>query len=473
MNEVEPQSKKTLWIIIAAIVIAILLGVLFFVTTKKDSADGSRTFFGNLFGTGQGGEDTPRPVVAGGNGEGGGESEMGTTQGRTQLFRQLASIPVAGGVAIVRDGKPFVRYVARETGYVFEVDPMDAATTELTNTFIPRVYEALWVNGGNSVVLRYLTQDPLSLKDVIKTYLTHLNLPIASTSSPTNMLGSLKGEFLPDNISAVSISPDGSLLFYLRPVSDGVSGTTVTLQTMAAKEVLRHSFSEWLPQIMNDGSIILTTKPSANVHGFAYHYTPLNKKLTRLIREKNALTTNSEARGTRILYSQNVSGNTVLGLYDKSGFSSEEGVITHEAAVPLATLPEKCAWSIQGMRIYCGSFSTTPRAQIPDEWYQGVLSFNDTFWRVESNTSEITFIADPTKYPETNGQSFDVFTPFIALGEEYFYFVNKKDSSLWAMVIENSLGEIQPDAMPVVQPEEAGDAAGSLNINNSTSNSGR
>jgi hypothetical protein len=180
-----------------------------------------------------------------------------------------------------------------------------------------------------------------------------------------------------------------------------------------------------------------------------------------LIREKNALTTNGEAQGTRILYGQNVSGNTVLSLYDKVGFGSEEGVIAHEAAIPLATLPEKCAWSTQGMRIYCGAFSTTPRAQIPDEWYQGVLSFDDTFWRVQSNTSEISFIADPTKQPETNGQSFDVFVPFIALGEEYFYFVNKKDSTLWSMVIENTLDETQADVVPVVSPEEASDAAGS------------
>lgn len=468
MNE-EQQSKKTLWIIIAVIVAILLAALYFFMVVQKDTTDGSRTFFGNLFGTGQE-EDIPRNRIEDTGTENTGEEGVAEMQ-QTQLFRQLANIQVAGGVAISRDGKPFVRYVARESGHVFEVDPSDGATTELTNTTIPRVYEALWVAGGNSVVLRYLTQDPLSLKDVIKTYLAHLDLPIASTSSDPVLLGSLKGEFLPDNISSASISPDGKLLFYLLPVSDGVSGTTVTLSTMAAKEVLRHSFSEWLPQIQNDGTIILTTKPSANVHGFAYLYNPTGRKLTRLIREKNALTTNTEPLGTRILYSQNISGNTVLGLYDKTGFGSEEGVIEHEANVPLATLPEKCAWSLQ-MRIYCGAFSTTPRAQIPDEWYQGVLSFNDTFWRIESNTSEIAFIVDPTKQPETNGQSFDVFTPFVALGEEYFYFVNKKDSTLWSMAIQNTSGQTPVDTTPI-QPEEAGDAAGSLNIQNSTSNGGK
>lgn len=457
MNEDQTQSKRTLWIVIAVIVIMLLGVVFFFMTSKNDSTEGSRTFFGNLFGVGQE-EDIPRTRIDETDIDSGSEEGVPAAE-LTPLFRQLANTQVAGAVAITREGSPLVRYVARENGHVYEVDPIDGTTIELTNTTIPRVYEALWLPGGNSVVLRYLTQDPLTLKDIIKTYLAHLDLPIASTSSDVTLLGSLKGEFLPDNITAVSLSPDGKLLFYLRPVSDGISGTTVTLKTMAAKEVLRHSFSEWLPQIMDDGSIILTTKPSANVHGFAYLYTPLNKKLTRLIREKNGLTTNTEARGTRILYGHNVSGNTVLGLYDKGGFGSEEGVVEHEAVVPLATLPEKCAWSLN-MRLYCGAFSTTPRAQIPDEWYQGTLSFNDTFWRVESNTSEIAFIVDPTKQPETNGQSFDVYNPFVALAEEYFYFINKKDSTLWSMAIINNVA-VTDTEIPPPAPEEASDAAGS------------
>lgn len=465
MNEDQQQSKKMLWIIIATIVV-ILLGVLyFFMATRKDSPLGSQTFFGNLFGSGVE-EDIPRNRIeeTATENDRGGDGEVVAEQ--TQLFRQLANIQVAGAVAIVRDGKPFVRYVARETGHVFEVDPSDGTTVELTLTTIPRVYEALWVNGGNSVVLRYLTQNPLSLKDIIKTYLAHLDLPVASSGGATTtpvLLGSLKGEFLPDNISALSLSPDGKLLFYLLPVNDGVSGTIVTLKTMVAKEVLRHPFSEWLPQLLSDGNIILTTKPSANVRGFAYHYNSVNKKLTRLIREKDGLTTNSEAYGARILYSHNVAGNTALGLYDKVGFGSEEGTVNHEANVPLATLPEKCAWGTQGVRIYCGAFGTSPRAQIPDEWYQGVLSFNDTFWQVQSDTSEITFLADPTKYPETNGQSFDVFTPFVALGEEYFYFTNKKDSTLWSMSLQNNLTGTDVNATPPPAPEEAGDAAGSTN----------
>lgn len=470
MNEDQPQSKKILWIIIAIFVAILLAALYFFMVIRTDTEGGSRTFFGNLFGSGQE-EDTLRTGIVGTGSDGSEGDGSGGAVTRTPLFRQLANIPVAGGVAIIKDGRPSVRYVARETGHVFEVNPADGATTELTNTTIPRVYEALWVNGGNSVVLRYLAQNPLTLKDSIKTYLAHLELPIA-TSSSASMLGSLKGEFLPDNITALSISPNGKLLFYLLPVSDGVSGTTVTIATRAAKEVLRHSFSEWLPQILNDGNIVLTTKPSADVHGFAYLYTPTNKKLTRLVREKNALTTNTEARGVRMLYSQNIAGNTVLGLYDNAGFGSEEGVVNHEANVPLATLPEKCAWSNEGMRLYCGAFTSTPRAQIPDEWYQGVLSFNDTFWRVTSDTSEITFIADPTTQPETNGQAFDVFMPFIAVDEEYFYFVNKKDSTLWAMIIKGDEAEEGVEMTPPT-PEEAGDAAGSMNTTSNPSYRGK
>lgn len=457
MNE-EQSSKKKLWIILAITLIVILLCGLyyFFVMRPKTATDtASRPSFGNVTDITQpstnGGEGVPTTPLPDGE-------STGANNENEPLFRQLANIPVAGAVAILRDGKPYVRYVARENGHVFEVDPETGASTELTNTTIPRIYEALWATGGNSVVLRYLTQDPLSRKDVIKTYLARLALPI-SGGSTTPSLGSLKGSFLPDNLTEVSISPNGTQLFYLLPVADGVSGTIVTLANMAAKEVLRNSFSEWLPQLLNDGTIILTTKPSSEVHGFSYLYNPKDKTLTRLIREKNALTTLGESRGTRVLYSENVLGNTTLGLYDKKGFNLDEGLIGHESTIPLATLAEKCVWSKNRTHLYCGAFTSTPRnAAIPDDWYQGTQSFVDTFWLINTNSSEITFLADPQKSIQ---QKFDVKNPFMGTDEAYLYFTNKKDSTLWSLRVQKQITTVVANTAKTLTPEELKDAEGS------------
>jgi hypothetical protein len=463
MNE-ENSSKKIIWIILGIIVfLLIAFGVYYFIFRKSaDTGTGPQSLFGGLVTSGietsgSTGGDVEKTPVPGSNLSGGSGTE------EEPLFRQLSTIPIAGAIAIERGGKSYVRYVARENGHVFEVDPKTGSSIELTNTLIPRIYEAYWVKGGNSVLLRYLTQDQLSRRDIIKTYLTHLDLPTENNSGAAvpGALGSLRGEFLPNDISAVSISPNGTHLFYLEPIAEGVSGKIITLATMATKEIFRNSFSEWLPQLLDNGNVILTTKPSTNVPGFSYLYNPANKTLTRIIREKNALTTLSERGGSRILYSENLTGNTMLGFYDKQGVSAEEGVVSHESPIPLATLPEKCVWSKNTTLLYCGAFTSTPRAQIPDDWYQGVLSFADSFWLIDTNTIEITFLADPKKSIQ---KEFDVFMPFIGNDEHYFFFTNKKDNTLWEMRLVNTVAQTAAEAMPGLTPDELRDAQGSVSV---------
>ncbi len=473
MDEELTSSKKP-WIIIGVVLVLLLgIGLYFFFSRAKGGTDTGTSSSSSLFGFL--GTDTPRPTgteITPGNSDTQNNTQN-TTPGEEPLFRHLANIPVAGATAVVHDGKTYVRYIARENGYVYEVDPQTGASTQLTNTTIPRIYEAFWGNSGNSVVIRYLTRDQLSRQDVIKTRLTDLALPVADPNgTSTSALGSLTGsgnDFLPDNISTVSISPDGTHLFYLLPVTDGVSGTSVSIATRAAKEVLRSSFSEWLPQILNNGTIILTTKASASVPGFSYLYNPLDKTFSRLVREKDGLTTLAEQNGKRLIYSENISGNTTLSLYDTKGFESDEGDVVHTEPLQLATIPEKCAWSNNSVRIYCGAFTSTPRVEIPDSWYQGVVSFSDTFWTINTDTSEITFLSDPVK-ENSAGHTFDVFMPFTGGDENHFFFVDKNDATLWSMHIIKSkfIASDEPSTQagnaPILTPDELKDAAGSSGL---------
>ena len=416
---------------------------------------------------GSSGADIPRPTSTsiknvGGDSANGTVTNSGDTS--EPLFRQLTTIQVAGGVAVVRGGVAMVRYMARENGFVYDVDPKTGRTVQLTNTTIPRVYEAYFANLGNTVIFRYLKHDDLARKDVIKTQIADLVLPIDMSASTTGSL-SLSETHLPDNISAVSISPNGSRMFYLLPVSDGISGTVVNVTTKTGVEVLRNSFSEWLPQMLDSGNVTLTTKASFNAVGYSYLYDTNKKTLTRLLREKNALTTLAAPAGERMLYSENILGVTNLGLYDQKGFAQDEGEISHTASLQLATLPEKCVWSGNRIRAYCGAFASTPNAQIPDEWYQGALVFSDTFWTTDTDLADLVFLADPKKEA---GKTFDVFIPFIDKSEDHFFFVDKNDSTLWSMRLERSkytnvdeLPFTASSTLPTLTPEETRDAVGS------------
>lgn len=464
MLEEENKSGITKWVIAIVVIVLLLIGgVVLLMTLGKDTEVAKS--IGKVLPFGELSPETPRtgfegtPGGDGGTGENNGNGVGGSNTLAEPMFRQLTNSQIAGATTLVRDGKTYVRYVLRENGHVYEIDTTTWVVVELTNTVVPRVYEAFFGNNGNTVVLRYIKLDQLTRQDVIKTFLADLVLPEAGAQG----IGKLTGRELLDNISSVSVSPDGSLLFFLLPIAEGVSGSMMYLTTgEEPREVLRNTFSEWLPQVLNNRMIVLTTKASANVPGFAYLYNPTTKALTRIVREKNGLTTLANGDGTQVLYSENIGNNATLGLYSSKGFPSDEGAIIHESPVPLTTLPEKCAWGrIKTSLLYCGSFESTARSKIPDEWYQGVLKLKDIFyWTVNSTTLEIALLAESQKEVK---KDFDVFMPFVGSDDTMFFFTDKNTGFLWMMrIVPKANTGVEETLVLPPPPEEASDAGGVL-----------
>src|SRR3989338_2000575 len=469
------SSKKRLWVGLAIFFFLLLAGgiIWYFFGGTKAGDDAQ-----NLFPFGapsEGGDtrtnaDTDRHEIGGE--EGGGEGAEAE-----RLFRQLANVPIAGAYALERGGEQYVRYIERETGHAYEVPIESGESRQLTVTTIPRVAIADWADNGNAVVLRYLEEEQYTGREIIKTNLgrlpvdsasvaasakeaskTRADLSSSSASSSSlenpyavgvgmgDFAGPLTIEFLPDNIVALSVADDGKDLFYLLKKGGETSGSIVNLSTRVTKEVFRHSFSECTPQLLNDDTIILTTKPSGAVPGFSYLYDPRTKALTRLVREKDGLTTFGNSTGSRLLFGENIAGNTTLNAYNSKGFAGDEGTVFHEQSLPLATLPEKCAWLKDGVRVLCGAFITTPRG-IPDLWYQGSFFFDDTFWSVDVDSGEISYLADPK---EEVGQAFDIINPMLSKNDAYFIFINKRDSMLWALRIlqKTPPTDLSPEELP-------------------------
>lgn len=461
MEQEEQRSKIWLWITLAVVLVLILVFA-YFLTLGKSSPVG--VSIGKVLPFGQLGEETTRDPITGGTGNdprnpdfiGGVAVDAPET-----IFRQLTTRAVSGAYPVAVGNDQHMRFIERETGHAFEVRIKDGATRQLTNTTIPRIYEAIWGFGGNAVILRYLEEDSLSRKDVIKTNLAYLSLPSAST---TDAIGSMIIDFLPDNITAVTMSPNGKNLFYMLKTSDGVSGSIVDLQTKNTKEVFRNAFSEWLPELLDSGDIILSTKPSGQVPGHAYLYSPVSKKIERMVRNKNGLTTKGNSTGSRIFFAENVARSLIFGVYDKKGFAGDEGEVRYENILSITTLPEKCAWKSSGISAICAAFTGLPSKLIPDDWYQGTFPFDDTFWSINTNTDEIAYLADPI---DETKQEFDVIQPLLSLDEHYFVFVNKTDSTLWSMRIVEPVSEVIVDAPivipPDLSPEELKDAQSSIN----------
>src|SRR3989338_1849501 len=111
------------------------------------------------------------------------------------ILRQLSKVPIAGSVLGNRSGEPIARYVERATGNVYEIEADGEGEKRLTNTTIPKVYEAIWSKSGTALVARYAREGSETIESFS-----------GKVSSGTGTEGELQGTFLQRNILDLAAS---------------------------------------------------------------------------------------------------------------------------------------------------------------------------------------------------------------------------------------------------------------------------
>jgi hypothetical protein len=314
---------------------------------------------------------------------------------------------------------PALRYVARTNGNIYETFADSINELQFSTTVVPKVHESFFGNNGNSVLMRYLNTDGATIDTFAGT------LPTELLGGDTTSNTQVKGSFLPENITDMSVSSDGSKIFYLLNVNTGDSVVGITSGLLGDKKVqiFDSPFTEWLSQWPSAKMITLTTKPSSLVPGYMYMINPDTKNLTRVLGGINGLTTLTSPDGKSVLYA---GGNLSLDIYNIS-----TGNVT---PVSVRTMPEKCVWGSASTTVYCAVPKAIGNATYPDDWYKGEVSFSDDFWKIDAASGTGTMIFDPTTI--RGGQSIDGIKLALDTGEKYLFFVNKKDSYLWELSLQ-------------------------------------
>ncbi len=309
---------------------------------------------------------------------------------------------------------PALRYVERATGNIYQTFADKIAERKFSTTVIPKIYEALFGNHGNSVIMRYLKGDQRTVETFVG------NLPPEVLGGDTTEDNEVKGSFLPENISDISLSPDTGSLFYIFESGDGIVGDTVNLTTNKKTQVVDSPFTEWLSAWPNSSMITLTTKPASFVPGYMYKVNLGKTGLLQVMGNISGLTTLGSPDGKLVLYTDN---NLSLSVYN----------ISTKGSVPLGvrTLPEKCVWGKASDVVYCAVPKFVPPGSYPDSWYQGEVSFADQIWKVDITTGNAALIIDPAIV--NGGEEIDGTKLMLDDGGKYLFFVNKKDSFLWEL----------------------------------------
>lgn len=342
------------------------------------------------------------------------------------ILRQISSAPVAGAIAtttLVSDTSTttlmratVVRYMDRATGNTYDTRVDTMRQTRVSNTTIPKVYEALWGNGAETVIARYLKEDNATIETFIGKILAN---------AEEDREGTIRGYFLPNDIFTIAASPDKSKLFYMTKNSAGATGVLAPLNGEKETVLFASPFSEWAAQWTTPENIFLTTKASSYVPGYLYSISAKKAGgLTKILGGVSGLTTLGNGTETKILYSGSTRGGFLLNLYETKTKTGKN--------ISLSTLPEKCAWGKDNVSVFCAVPVIIPRASYPDEWYQGVMSFSDRFWKIDTDTGAAFFLGNPE---ELGAGAIDAISPFLSDDEHYLFFTNKKDMALWVLEV--------------------------------------
>lgn len=309
-----------------------------------------------------------------------------------------------------------VRYVDRATGNIYQTFLDTLSEKRISDTTLPKIYEAYFGNNGKNVLLRLLEDDNAT----IATYAGQL--PDITETGDSAL--ATKGGFLERNIKNITLSPDNTKFFYLLPTEQNTVGIIADLSGSSRSQVFSSAFTEWLPEWVSDRIIALTTKPSALVPGYLYTIDIKTKETKKVLGDIRGLTTLYSPNGKKVLYSETTGNGSsfTLSLYDTNTKQS--------AAIGIDTLPEKCVWASDNKTIYCAIPTTITPGQYPDIWYQGIVSFSDAIWKIDTVLGLSKIITTPE---QDNGIAFDGINLFLDVNEVSLFMTNKKDATLWQL----------------------------------------
>ncbi len=296
-----------------------------------------------------------------------------------------------------------IRFIERQSGNVYAFRLHDRVLTRVSNQTVPGIQDAVWTPGGAKAFVRYLTRTVDGTE--------HIDTYALSAEGAV-------GYFLEQDLEQVALS-NTNTVFSLLPSTTGSIGTLSNLDGTNARTLFTSALSQ-LAAAFSGTNLIATTKASQGLDGYTFLVSGTDGGFERLLGPYRGLSAVPNPEGTNVLFSYVDRGRVYLQVLDLA--------TRNITALPLSTLAEKCTWAPGGRVVYCG-VPTALTGNIPDDWYQGAVSFSDRLWRIDLETRLATLVVDP-------GQVADVSIDAVALTidpmSDVLVFTNKKDGTLWA-----------------------------------------
>jgi hypothetical protein len=333
-------------------------------------------------------------------------------------LRKISTDPISGFSITenVKTKQTDIHYILRANGNIYETYTNSPESKRLSITTIPKVYESVWLPDGQRLIIRYLRDNT----ENIETFSVKIN---PATTTLNEFEGGVDGNHLVENINGLATNPLGDKIFYLTKNLNGSSGFISKPDGLNKKLIFESPLVEWLVSWPTEEIITMSTKPSAKIPGYLYFLNSKTGRFSKILGDINGLTTKTNTNATEVLYSDAIRNTPRLYLYNIK--SSESKLL------PWNTLPEKCLWGKTDTKvIYCAVPKSFETGDYPDIWYQGLTSFTDDIWMLNTETMASTLVLDPKK---DTSNTFDIIDMQIDKNDNYLLFTNKIDLTLWSL----------------------------------------
>ena len=330
---------------------------------------------------------------------------------KTPRVWHVEKMPVAG-FGFVKSASTTAKLllVERATGYVFSADAATGELARISNTLVPKVYDA-FVAADGATILRSL--------DIADQPIT-----FAATSTKTAKDGvpePLVGAALDRNIESLTTQPGSRTIFFTEEVNGLTAGYTAAWDGTKKKQVFSSSVGSWRLYFLSDGQLVVAQKAEDAVPGYAYKIDRAGI-LVPLARAVPGLTILPHTVSPTLVYS--TSDGTSLALYSSKADGSAP------VQLPVRTVADKCVWG-KGTILYCAAPVSSPGENYLRKWYTGALHTQDSWWKIDaaSGVGEL-FLSN---IPGATGA--DVQNPVMDPSGGFIAFRDARDQSLWLLRI--------------------------------------
>lgn len=344
----------------------------------------------------------------------------GYTFATREIIIEGTSTPQTGTSTIKKLSKPikktveYLMFVDRITGHIYGYSADGMAPFQITNTTIPGIYDAYITQNGSKVFMRYFDKDT----NVIKTITA--SIPSFIEGADPHSLTNLKT--LQDNISSFAVSDSSNYFSYVVPNNYGSSIYTIDSKNVATN--FSSPLREW-SLVYGGETPYITNKTSAYLEGSTFSL------------PKNIYTVGGK---TGLISLPNKTGGlTLSSMWASSGLttfitSKKTGTLR---TIDIKTLASKCVW-MDDIKFLCGVPSVLPSGAegLPDDWFQGSISFSDDLYLINTNNSINSVVISLTGEA---GNPFDMTR--LQLNKELtsLLFTNKQNGSMWLVNLNKAI----------------------------------